>query len=107
MTTGKTIALTTCTFDGKVISLLFNMLPRLVIAFLLRNKCVLISWLQSSSVVIWGSQKITCVTAYTFPASICHEVIRLDAMILVFSFFKVEFQARFLTLFFHPHQEAL
>ena len=58
MTTGKTIALTTWTFDGKVISLLFNMLPRLVIAFLPRSKCLLISWLQSPSTVILAPKKI-------------------------------------------------
>ena len=57
MTTGKTIALTRCTFVGKVMSLLFNMLSRLVIAFLPRNKGLLISWLQSPSAVIWELKK--------------------------------------------------
>ena len=57
MTTGKTTALTLQTFVGKVISLLFNMLSRFVIAFLSRSKCLLISWLQSSSTVIWGPPK--------------------------------------------------
>ena len=57
MTTGKTIALTRWTFVGKLISLLFNMLSRLVIAFLPRSKCLLISWLQSQSAVIFGTQK--------------------------------------------------
>ena len=57
VTTGKTIALTRWTFDGKVMSLLFNMLSRLVITFLPRSKCLLISWLQSTSAVIFGAQK--------------------------------------------------
>ena len=62
MTTGKSIALTRQTFVGKVMSLLFNMLSRLVLAFLLRNKCLLISWLQSSSAVILESKKIKSLT---------------------------------------------
>ena len=62
MTTGKTITLTTGTFVGKVMSLLFNMLCRLVIAFLPRSKCLLISWLQSSSAVILELPKIKSVT---------------------------------------------
>ena len=62
MTTGKTIALTTWTFVGKVMSLLFNMLSRLVTTFLLRSKCLLISWLQSPSVVILEPKKIKSVT---------------------------------------------
>ena len=82
MTTGKTIALTRQTFVGKVMSLLFNMLFRLVIAFLPRNKCLLISWLQSWSAVIL--EKIKSVTASTFSPSICHKVRGLDAMIFVF-----------------------
>jgi len=61
MTTGKTIALTRQTFVGKVISLLFNMLSRLVIAFLPRSKCLLISWLQSPSAVIWEPPKVKSV----------------------------------------------
>ena len=63
MTAGKTIALTKQTFVGKVMSLLFNMLSRLVIAFLPSSKCVLISWLQSSSAVILEPRKIKSVTA--------------------------------------------
>ena len=84
MTTGKTIALTRRTFVGKVISLLFNILSRLVMAFLPRSKCLLISWLQSSSAVILELKKIKSVTVSTVSPSICHEVMGLDAMILVF-----------------------
>ena len=71
MTTGKTIALTRQTFVGKVMSLLFNMLSRLLITFLPRSKCLLISWLQSSSAVILEPRKIKSVTV---SPSICHEV---------------------------------
>ena len=81
MTAGKTIALTRWTFVGKVMSLLFTMLSRLVITFLPRSKRLLISWLQSPSAVILESPKIKSVTV--FP-SICHEVVGLDAIILVF-----------------------
>ena len=81
MTTGKTIALTRRTFVGEVLSLLFNMLSRLVITFLPRSKRLLISWLQSPSSVIWEPRKIKSATV---SPSICHEVMRLDAMILVF-----------------------
>ena len=66
MTTGKTIALTRQTFVGKVMSLLFNMLSRLVITFLLRSKCLLISWLQSPSAVILEPKKIKSVTVSIF-----------------------------------------
>ena len=83
LTTGKTIAFT-FHFVGKVISLLFNTLSRFVIAFLPRSKCLLISWLQSPSTVILKPKKIKSVTASTFSPSICHEVMGLDAMILVF-----------------------
>ena len=81
LTTGKTIALTRRTFDGKVMTLLFNMLSRLVIVFLPRRRCLLISWLQSPSAVILEPKKIKSVTV--FP-SVCHEVMGLDAMIFVF-----------------------
>ena len=81
MTTGKIIALTRQTFVGKVMSLLLNMLSRLVIAFLPRSKHLLISWLQSPSAVILELQKIK---SDTVPASISHEVMGPDAMILVF-----------------------
>ena len=84
MTAGKTVALTRWIFIGKVISLLFNKLSRLVITFLPRNKCLLISWLQSSSVVILESQQIKSVTVSIISPSICHEVMGPDARILVF-----------------------
>ena len=84
VTTGKTIALTRWTFFGKVMSLLFNMLSRLVIVFLPRSKCLLISWLQSPSAVILEPQKIKSATVSTVCPSICHEVIGPDAVILVF-----------------------
>ena len=84
MTTGKTIALTVWTLVNKVTSLLFNMLPRFVVAFLPRSKCLLISWLKSPSAVILEPKKRKSVTVYTFSPFICHEVIGLDAVILVF-----------------------
>ena len=85
MTTGKTRALARWTFVGKVMSLLFNMLSRLVIAFLPRSKCLLkISWLQSPSAVILEPKKIKSVTVSIVYPSICHEVMGPDAMILVF-----------------------
>ena len=84
MTTGKAIALTIWTFVSKVMSLLFNMLSRFVIPFLPRSKRLLISWLQSPSAVILEPQKIKSVTVPTFSPSICHEVMGLDATILVF-----------------------
>ena len=84
MTTGKTIALTRQTFVGKVMSLLFNMLSRLVITFLQRSKRLLISWLQSPSAVILEPQKIKLATVSTVSPSICHEVMGPDAMILIF-----------------------
>ena len=89
MTPGKTIALTRRTFVGKVMSLLFNMLSRLVIAFLPKSKCLLISWLQSPSSVILEPKKIKSVTVSIVSPNICHEVIGPDAMILVF--LNVEF----------------
>ena len=79
MTTGKTIALTRWTFVGKVMSLLFNMLSRLAIAFLPRSKHLLISWLQSPSVVTLEPPKIKSVTVSTVSPSICHEVMEQDA----------------------------
>ena len=85
MITGKTIALNRWTFAGKVMSLLFNMLSRFVIAFLPRSKHLLISWLQSRSIVILEPKKIKSVTPPTFSPSICHEVMGLYAMMLVFS----------------------
>ena len=106
MTTGKTIALTRWNFAGKVMSLLFNMLSRLVIAFLPRSKCLLISWLQSPSAVIWEPplQKKVSHYFHCFPIYLpwsdgtrCHDL----------SFLNVEFSANFFTLLFHFHQEAL
>ena len=84
MTTGKTITLTRETVVGKVISLLFNMLSRLVIAFLPRSKHFLISWLQPPSAEILEPKKIKSVTVSIISPSIYHEVMRPDAMILVF-----------------------
>ena len=84
MTTGKTIALTIQTFVGKVMSLLFNMLSRLVITFLPRSKRLLISWQQSPSAVILEPRKIKSDTVSTVSPSISHEVMGPDAMILVF-----------------------
>ena len=101
VTTGKTITLTRRTFVGKVISLLFNTLPRFVIAFFPRSKCLLISL----SAVILEPKKIRSATASSFSLSVCHERMGLDAVILVF--LNIEFQANFFTLLFHPHQEAL
>ena len=84
MNAGKTIALTRRTFAGKVMSLLLNMLSRLVITFLSRSKHLLISWLQSPSAVILEPKKIKSATVSTVSPSTCHEVMRPDAMILVF-----------------------
>ena len=84
VTTGKTIALTMCTFIGKVVSLLFNLLSRFVIVFLPRSKHLLITWLQSSSAVILESKKTKCLTVPLVSASVCHEVMGPDTMILVF-----------------------
>ena len=84
MTTGKTIALTRWTFVSKVMSLLFNMLSRLLIVFLPRSKCLLISWMQSPSAVILEPKKIKSLTVSIVSPSICHEVMGPDATILVF-----------------------
>ena len=84
MTTGETIALTRRTFVGKLISLLFNMLSRLVITFLPRSKRLLISWLQSPSAVILEPRKIKSDTVSTVSPSISHEVLGPDAVFLVF-----------------------
>ena len=80
MTTGKTIALTRQTFFGKVMS----MLSRLVLAFLPRSKCLLISWLQSPTAVILEPKKVKSVTVSIVSPPICHEVMGPDAMISVF-----------------------
>ena len=84
MTTGKTIALTRQTFVDKVMSLLFNMLSRLVITFLPRSKHLLVLWLQSPSAVILEPKKIKSDTVSTVSPSICHEVMGPDPMIFVF-----------------------
>ena len=84
MTTGKTITLMRWTFFSKVMHLLFKMLSRLVIAFLLWSKCLLISWLQSTSAVILEPKKIKSVTVSIVSPSICHEVMGPDATILAF-----------------------
>ena len=84
ITTRKTIALTRRTFVSKLMSLLFNMLSRVIIAFLARSKCLLISWLQLPSAVILEPSKIKSLTVSIVSPSISHEVMGLDAMILVF-----------------------
>ena len=84
MTTGKTIALTRRTFVGKVMSLLFNMLSRLLITFLPRSEHLLISWLQSPSAAILEPKEIKSDTVFTVSPSISHEVMGPNAMILVF-----------------------
>ena len=84
MTTGKTVILTRWTFVSKVMPLLFNMLSRFVIAFLLRSKHLLISWLQSRSAVIWEPKNIKFVTISIGSPSIYHEVIGMNAMIFIF-----------------------
>ena len=104
LTNGKTIALTRWTFVGKVMSLLFNMLSRLVITFLPRSNHLLISWLQSPSAVILEPRKIKSDTVSTVSPSICHEEMEPDATILVF--WMLNFKPAFSTLLFHFHQEA-
>ena len=84
VTTGKTIALTRLTFIGKIMSLIFNMLSRLVITFLPRSKRLLISWLQSPSAVFLEPKKIKSLTVSTVSPSTCHDVMGPDAMNLVF-----------------------
>ena len=84
MTTGENIAMTRWTLVGKVMSLLFNRLSRLVITFLPRSKCLLMSWLQSPSAVIFKPPKIKSATVSIVSPSICHEMMGPDAMILVF-----------------------
>ena len=84
MTTGKTVALTRRTFVGKVMILFFNMLSGLVIAFLPRSKCLIISWLQSPSALILEPKKIKSLTVSIVSPSICHEVMEQNAMIFIF-----------------------
>ena len=90
MTTEKTVTLTRWTFVDKVMSLLFNMLSRLVITFLPRSKRLLISWLQSPSAVIVKLRKIKSATVSTVSSSICQGVMGPDAMILVFWMLSVK-----------------
>ena len=101
MTTGKTIALTRWTFAGKVMSLLFNMLSKFVIAFLPRSNHLLISRLQSLSTVIVEPKKIKSVTVSIFSPSISHEVM---GQMHYLHFLNVEFWANFFTILFHLHQ---
>ena len=105
MTTGKSRALTIQTFVGKVMSLLFNVLSRFVIAFLPRSKRLLISWLQSPSAVILEPKKIKSVTVSIVSLSICHEVMGPDAMFLLF--WMLSFKPAFSLSSFTFHQEAL
>ena len=104
MTTRKTIALTIGTFLGKVMSLLFIMPSMFLIAFLLRSKCLLISWLQSLSTMTLEPRKIKSDTVYTFSPTICHEVMEPNAMILAFLMlsFKPAFTLSFFTLIKKP-----
>ena len=104
MTIGKTIALTRWTFVGKLMSLLFNMLSWFVIAFLPRSKYLLILWLQSPSAVILEPPKIKSPNVSIVSSSICHEVMRPDAMILIF--WMLSFKPTF-SLSSHFHQETL
>ena len=104
MTTGKIIVLTRQTFVDKVMSLLLNMLSRLVKTFLPRSKRLFISWLQLPSAVILETKKIKSLTVSIVSPSILHEVMGLDAMVFVFR--TLGFKPAF-SLLFHFHQEAL
>ena len=104
MTTRKMIALPRWTFVGKVMSLLFNMLSRLIITFLPKSKRLLISWRQSPSALILEPLKRKSVTVSIVSPSVCHEVMGPDAMILVF--WMLSFKPTFSTLLLH-FQEAL
>ena len=104
MTTGKTVALTRRTFVGKVMSLLFNMLSKFVIAFLPRSKCLLIPWLQSPSEVKMEPIKTKSLTIFIVSPSIFHEVMGPDAMIFVL--WMLSFKPAFSLSFFTFHQEV-
>ena len=104
--TGKTIALTIWIFVSRVMSLIFNTLSRFAIAFLPRSKYLLISWLQSPSIVILEPKNRKPVTISTFPSSTCQAGMGWDAVILFFSPI-FSFKLAFPTLLLHPHQEAL
>ena len=103
--TGKIIALTRWTFVGKVMSLRFNVLCRLVIAILPRSKCLLISWLQSPSAVILEPKKIKSVMVFHCFPSLCHEV--MEPGTIIFIFWMLSFKPAFFPLLFHLHQEPL
>ena len=90
-----------------MMSLLFNMLSRFVIAFLPRSKHLLISWLQSLAVMILEPKKVKSVSGSTFSPPMYYEVMILDAGCHDLSFLNVEFEASLFTFLFHPHQEAL
>ena len=105
MATGKTIALSRWTFVGKVMSLLFNMLPRLVITFLQRSIRLLIWWLQSPPAVIFEPKKVKSLTVSLVTPSICHEVMGPDGMILVF--WILSFKSTFFPFLFYFRKEAL
>ena len=111
MTTGKTIALTRWTFAGKVMSLLFNMLSRLVITFLPRSKRLFISWLQSPSAMTLEPRKINSATVSTVSPSICHEVMGLDKIPLrnshLLSLSLTYKQSSGVTIFFHLNTESI
>ena len=106
MMIGETIVSTRWIFVGKAMSLLFNMVSRLVLAFLPRSKGLLISCLQSPSAVILETKKIKSDTDSIVSQSTCHEVMGPDAMNFVF-FLSVEFQGKLFTLLFHFHQAVL
>ena len=106
MTTRKTIALTRWNFVGKVMSLFFNMLSRLVITFLPRSKRLLISWLQSPSAVILEPPKIKSVILSTVSPSICHEVMGPDAIILVFWMLSFKSNIKVLKIIYHQAKWA-
>ena len=105
MITGKTIALTMWTFVSKVMSLLFNILSRFVIAFLSMSKHLLISWLHSLFTLISEPKKIKSVTVSTFPP--IYLLWNYETKYHDLSFLKLNFKPAFITVFFHPHQEAL
>ena len=109
MTIRKTVALTKQPFVGKVMSLLFNMLSRLVITFLPESKCLLISWLQSPSKVILETKKIKSLTVSIVFPFICHEAMRLDVIILVFWMlsFKPTFPLSSFTFIKRPFNSAI
>ena len=107
MTIGKTIALTRQTYEGKVMSLLLNMLSKLVIVFSPRSNHVLIPWLQSPSAVILEPKQIKSVTVSIVSASICPEVMGLDAMIFVSQMLNFKSAFSLSSFTFYLHQEAL